>query len=254
MSPPELPAGSCFHGSVTTAARPFLTAHWRQLAMINYEVPPEILAPFVPRGVTLDTFQGRTLVSMVGFLFENTRVLGVPPPFHQNFEEVNLRFYVRREKDGEIRRGVVFVKELVPKFLIAWVARHVYNENYQALPMRHDVEPGRRAGYGWQFADRWHSLHVVSAGDPYDSRPGSEEEFITEHYWGYTAQPDGGTIEYQVAHPKWKVWRAGEANFDCDVAAVYGAQFEPYLKQKPSSAFLAEGSDVVVYEGTALPA
>lgn len=222
--------------------------------MINYEVPPDILAPLVPRGVTLDTFEGRTLVSMVGFLFENTRVLGVPPPFHQNFEEVNLRFYVRHAAANEIRRGVVFVKELVPKFMIAWVARNVYNENYEALPMRHSVDPGQRARYEWELAGRWNSLEVTTAGDPYLSTPGSEEEFITEHYWGYTAQRDGSTIQYQVEHPKWKVWRAAHARFDCDVAAVYGSQFAPYLNKEPSSAFLAEGSDVVVYEGTTLPA
>lgn len=237
-----------------TTPKPFLTAHWRQLAMINYEVPPDILAPLVPRGVTLDTFEGRTLVSMVGFLFENTRVLGVPPPFHQNFEEVNLRFYVRHAAANEIRRGVVFVKELVPKFMIAWVARNVYNENYEALPMRHSVDPGQRARYEWELAGRWNSLEVTTAGDPYLSTPGSEEEFITEHYWGYTAQRDGSTIQYQVEHPKWKVWRAAHARFDCDVAAVYGSQFAPYLNKEPSSAFLAEGSDVVVYEGTTLPA
>ncbi|MBL8229278.1 MAG: DUF2071 domain-containing protein [Bryobacterales bacterium] len=222
--------------------------------MINYEVPPDVLAPLVPRGVTLDTFEGRTLVSMVGFLFENTRVLGVPPPFHQNFEEVNLRFYVRHAAANEIRRGVVFVKELVPKFMIAWVARNVYNENYEALPMRHTVDPGQRARYEWEFAGRWNALEVTTGGDAYVSTPGSEEEFITEHYWGYTAQRDGGAIQYQVEHPKWKVWRAANARFDCDVAAVYGSQFAPYLNKEPSSAFLAEGSDVVVYEGTTLPA
>jgi uncharacterized protein YqjF (DUF2071 family) len=222
--------------------------------MINYEAPPEILAPLVPRGVMLDTFEGRTLVSMVGFLFEDTRVLGVPPPFHRNFEEVNLRFYVRHTVENEVRRGVVFVKELVPKFLTAWVARNVYNENYEALPMRHEVDPGRRAKYEWRFLNRWHSLEVVTTGEPYDSQPGSEEEFITEHYWGYTAQRDGGSKQYRVSHPKWKVWRAAAARFDCDVAALYGPQFEPYLTAKPSSAFLAEGSDVVVYQGTALSA
>jgi uncharacterized protein YqjF (DUF2071 family) len=220
--------------------------------MINYEVPAEILAPLVPRGVQLDQFEGRTLVSMVGFLFEDTRVLGVPPPFHQNFEEVNLRFYVRHERAGEVRRGVVFVKELVPKAMIAWVARNVYNEQYEAVPMRHSVDPGRRARYEWNVDDRWHSMEVVTTGAPYDSQPGSEEEFITEHYWGYTAQPDGSTIEYQVTHPKWKVWQTATSTFDCDVAALYGLRFEPYLKQKPSSAFLAEGSAIVVYRGALL--
>lgn len=232
--------------------KPFLTAHWRQLAMINYEVPPAILAPYVPKGVELDSFEGRTLVSMVGFLFEDTKVLGVAAPFHQDFEEVNLRFYVRHHAEDGWRRGVVFIKELVPKFLIAWVARNVYNEKYVSLPMRHDVDPGKRAAYGWEFDGRWNSMEVTTVGEPYDSASGSEEEFITEHYWGYTAQKDGSTDEYKVEHPKWQVWRAGASRFDCDVAALYGEEFAPYLSKEPSSAFLAEGSAVTVYEGTTL--
>lgn len=232
--------------------KPFLTARWRQLAMINYDVPPSILEPNLPRGVELDSFEGRTLVSMVGFLFEETKVLGVAAPFHQNFEEVNLRFYVRYQSADGWRRGVVFIKELVPKYLIAWVARNVYNENYVSLPMRHLVDPGRRAQYEWEFRGRWNSMEVSTAGEAYDSTPGSEEEFITEHYWGYTAQRDGGTIEYKVEHPKWRVWRAAQGVLDCDVAMLYGEEFTRYLREEPSSAFLAEGSSVTVYEGTTL--
>ena len=108
--------------------------------MLNYEVAPEALAPFVPAGTELDAWEGRHLVSMVGFMFQSTRGLGFPIPFHRNFEEVNLRFYVRRKVDGEWRRGVVFIKEIVPRFAIAWVARTFYNENYVALPMSHRLE------------------------------------------------------------------------------------------------------------------
>ncbi|HEX7980960.1 MAG TPA: DUF2071 domain-containing protein, partial [Gemmatimonadaceae bacterium] len=107
----------------------FLTAEWRWLVMLNYEVPPEVLAPYVPRGTSLDLWQGHALVSVVGFRFIETRVIGVPIPFHRHFDEVNLRFYVRRElPGGEARRGVVFIRELVPKPMIAWVARALYNE------------------------------------------------------------------------------------------------------------------------------
>ena len=119
--------------------RPFLTAQWRHLAILNYLVEPSLLGGLVPRGTELDAWQGRTYVSVVGFLFLNTRILGVPVPFHRHFEEVNLRFYVRREAEDGWRRGVVFVKELVPKRAIAWVARAVYNENYVAVPMGHEI-------------------------------------------------------------------------------------------------------------------
>ena len=239
----------------------FLTAEWRWLVMLNYEVDPGLLEPLVPAGTTLDSWRGRTLVSMVGFRFLRTRVLGVPIPFHQNFDEVNLRFYVRRRTpEGEERRGVVFVSEIVPRAAIAWVARVFYNENYRALPMRHEVTlpiaPGASGGfarYEWKYGRRYHHLSASVSGEPADRPEDSEERFITEHYWGYAAQPDGSTVEYQVEHPVWRVWSADEAEFDCDVGAVYGAGFVEPLAGAPSSAFVADGSPVVVRKGRKLP-
>lgn len=235
----------------------FLSAHWRYLAMLNYEIDPALLQPYVPAGTELDTWQGKTYASMVGFLFLRTRVLGVPVPFHRDFEEVNLRFYVRRQDPTEgWRRGVVFVKEIVPKPAIAWIARLAYGEKYVHLPMRHRLEyndgDGSSPGlveYGWRLAGRWQRLGLMPAGTAQAATPGSEEEFITEHYWGYSAQRRGDTVEYQVEHPRWQVWQAQESWFECDVAALYGPQFVETLADPPSSAFLARGSDVVVRRG-----
>jgi uncharacterized protein YqjF (DUF2071 family) len=231
----------------------FLTARWRHLAMLNYEVDPAVLAHRVPAGTELDTFDGRTFVSLVGFRFLDTRLLGVPIPFHRDFDEVNLRFYVRREgPGGEVRRGVVFVKELVPRWALAAVARWVYNENYQALPMDHAIElgpKGGRVGYRWRHGGRWQGLAVDVEGAPELTSAGSVETFITEHYWGYARQRDGGTIEYQVEHPRWQVWRATHAELELDVAGLYGAELAPALAGLPHSALLADGSEIVVRRG-----
>jgi hypothetical protein len=77
---------------------------------------------------------------------------------------------------------------------------------------------------------------------------GSEEEFITEHYWGYTKQRDGSTIEYEVEHMPWRVWPVSNVKYDCDVEAIYGADFVPFLRE-PASAFVADGSQVIVRRG-----
>lgn len=236
----------------------FLTAEWRALVMLNYAVDPAILASRVPAGLTLDTWQGQTLVSLVGFRFLRTRLLGVPVPFHANFDEVNLRFYVRCDVPTETRRGVVFIKEIVPLPALAWVARAAYNENYVALPMRHMVSlPATatdrgRVSYEWRLHGRWNRLAAEVAGEPSPLAPGSEAEFITEHYWGYARQRDGATLEYGVEHPRWSVWRAASAEFDGDVAALYGAAFAPFLSRPPTSAFVADGSPVVVRRGVPL--
>jgi uncharacterized protein len=237
----------------TTDARPFLTAEWRWLAMLNYVVDPDVLLPHVPRATELDVWEGRAYASVVGFRFLRTRVLGVAIPFHRDFDEVNLRFYVRRRGPEGWRRGVVFVKEIVPRAAIAAVARAVYNENYVALPMRHrlDLTPalGGTVRYAWRHRGRWDGLQVEVRGRAAPLEPGSEAEFITEHYWGYAAQRDGGTVEYRVEHPAWRVWTATSAALDCDAEALYGAAFAPYLEEPPHSAFLAEGSRVTVRRG-----
>ena len=237
-----------------TNPKPFLTAEWRHLAMLNFPIDRAVLEPRVPAGTTLDTYQGQAYVSVVGFLFLKTKLLGVPVPFHQDFEELNLRFYVRRLAGDEWRRGVVFIQEIVPKAAIAAVARLAYNENYIALPMRHRLTPPAApapdtVSYEWEFQHRWHGLHLRTTGDPQWPRPGSLDEFITEHYWGYARQQDGGCVEYRVEHPPWRVWRAAEASLDADVAALYGEAFAPALRAAPSSAFLAEGSPVTVFHG-----
>jgi uncharacterized protein YqjF (DUF2071 family) len=231
----------------------FLTAEWRHLAMLNYEIDPAILTPFVPAGTELDSWSGKTFVSLVGFQFINTRVRGIPIPFHRNFEEVNLRFYVRHKADDGWRRGVVFIKEIVPRAAIAFIARKFYNEPYIALPMAHRID-SVSVEFSWRFNGRSNSLKVIIRGGPRESRAGSEAEFITEHYWGYTARRNGSTLEYRVEHPRWRVWDVQEAAMDCDVADLYGNQFVAGLSGKPSSVFLAEGSAVSVSKGTRLDA
>lgn len=224
--------------------------------MINYEIDRTVLLPFLPRGTELDDWQGKTIVSIVGFLFLETKVSGFSIPFHRNFEEINLRFYVRRQVGQEWRRGVVFIKEIVPRWAIATVARLAYNENYVARKMNHRIAldrslnaPQGEIEYGWQEDKRWNYLRIKTTGAPQALKQGSEEEFITEHYWGYSLQRDGGTVEYQVEHPRWQVWQASEASFECNADRVYGAQFKECLLARPISAFIADGSAVIVRKG-----
>jgi uncharacterized protein YqjF (DUF2071 family) len=233
----------------------FLTAEWRYLAMINYEIDPALLINHRPRGTELDEWGGRTFVSIVGFQFLKTRIFGLSIPFHRNFEEINLRFYVRYRAAEGWRRGVVFIKEIVPRRAIATAARLFYNENYVARRMAHRIDRDGSAlsvEYSWRERDVWNRLKLTATGEAQRLVPGSEEEFITEHYWGYSAQRDGGCLEYQVEHPPWRVWQVNDAEFDCDVERVYGRHFVEFLQVKPASAFVAEGSPVTVRRGVSL--
>jgi len=240
----------------TSSAKIFLTAEWRYLAMFNYEVPPDLLAPLVPRGTELDSWNGKVYISLVGFLFQKTRVRGIAIPFHCNFEEVNLRFYVRRRGEEGWRRGVVFIQELVPRAAIAFIARKVYNENYLALPMSHALEISgdrvRSVAYAWHFQGAENRMKLVTRGEAQPLVDGSEQEFITEHYWGHAAQRDGSTMEYRVEHPRWRVWEASSAELHGDVTQLYGKKYSAALTCPPLSAFLAEGSEVKVFAGVKL--
>ncbi|MBS7564599.1 DUF2071 domain-containing protein [Mucilaginibacter sp. Bleaf8] len=227
----------------------FLQAKWHDLIMLNYEVDPDILKPYLPAATELDLWQGKALVSMVGFMFLDTRVLGVRWPWHINFEEVNLRFYVKHFDGKEWKRGAVFISEIAPKAIIPIIANNLYNEHYKAMPMRDSVtllDSGHAAYlYEWKLNGRWNKLGATISNEFVPIDPTSPEEFIFEHYWGYNQINKNTTLEYAVEHIPWQVSPVSSSIFDADVAALYGKEFEPFLKQ-PYSAFFAKGSDVVV--------
>jgi uncharacterized protein YqjF (DUF2071 family) len=228
--------------------KPFLTANWRYLAMLNYVVDPALIEPLVPAGTEIDYENGETFVSVVGFLFLDTHLLGLPIPLHRDFEEVNLRFYVRRKSADTWRRGVVFIRELVPRRAIALIARAFYGERYFALPMKHNtehVDSTLSVEYSWRRGKKWEFIRMIAAGEAQSIPGGSHAEFITEHYWGYTCVRDGCN-EYRVEHPRWKIWTATNFEFNADVGALYGEPFAETLSQPPRSTFIADGSPIEV--------
>ena len=218
--------------------------------MLNYVVDPSLLERFVPSGTELDAFEGKTYLSLVGFQFNRTRLHGFAVPFHQAFEEVNLRFYVKRSS----RRGVVFIQEFVPRYAVAAIARFAFNENYSSTPMSHRIEFNHEsdlnAEYAWGREPNRCVMRVATEGESFLPLDGSLSQFITEHYWGYAAQPNGGSLEYEVQHARWSVRKAMRADFSGNAALLYGTEIAQVLKLNPDSAFLAEGSPVTVFKGT----
>jgi len=221
--------------------------------MLNYEVEPTLLNRYVPRRTALDSFKGRTYLSLVGFRFCHTKLLGrFPVPFHANFDEVNLRFYVRHREGEDNRRGVVFIAEVVPRGAIATTARLVYGENYIHLPMKHRIETeglNKMTEYQWRVSGQWCRLSAQTVGLPAYPSEGSLEQFITEHYWGYAAQRSGESVEYHVSHPPWQVWATTTAAFEGNASALYGRELATILQRPPDCAFVADGSPVVVFRG-----
>jgi uncharacterized protein YqjF (DUF2071 family) len=228
----------------------FLKAEWRKLILANYPVDPASLRTFIPFRTELDIWEGEAYVSLVGFQFRNVLVRGLSIPFHTHFPEVNLRFYVRHKQDGQWKRGVVFIREIVPLPAVTLIANTLFRERYLTLPMRSaESEAGQvlQVGYQWKYKDRWNRLTVEARSIASPLKTDSHEEFITEHFWGYTWAGGNRTGEYQVAHPRWDVYPVLGYQVDCDFGKLYGSAFAGLEGQEPQSVFLAEGSPIQVY-------
>ena len=249
----ELPAVRTAAEPALSKRRPFLHACWHQLVLLNWEVDPAVLLPHLPRGTELDLLDGKAYLSLVGFRFDRLRAWRIPVPGYATFPEVNLRFYVVRHHEGEVRRGVVFIREYAKARIASWVARWWYGENYYHVPMthqhHHDGNGTRATECRWRRGGQSHHLHAMSHVPLASPEPGSRTEFVVEHYWGYSTTRDGGTIEYRVDHPPWQVAAAEDATFAGDATTLYGPEFAAPLSDAPNFSLLADGSEVVVYPG-----
>ena len=217
--------------------------------MANYVIDPLLLKPYLPVKTELDLYEGSCFVSLIGFMFEQTTVRGIRIPFHINFEEVNLRFYVRFKENGIWKRGAVFIKEIVPKRAITFVANTLYNEKYITLPMKHHYRAGDNEislGYHWKYQGVWNKLEAVTEKEPVIMQPGSKEEFIAEHYWGYSRYNALTTIEYGVEHVPWRVHAVKNYTISCDFEKLYGGAFGFMNDQIPDSVFMAKGSPISI--------
>lgn len=227
----------------------FLKAEWRKLIFANYEIDPHILKPYVPPKTELDTYEGKHFISLVGFMFQNVRLLGLKIPFHTHFEEVNLRFYVRYKEGSKWKRGTVFIKEFVPKAAITLVANNIYNERYETLSMSHHWSIGKekqQIRYDWKKKGLKQHLQVSANSKAIPLPEGGEEEFITEHYWGYNKLNEASTNEYEVTHPRWKAYEVMDYDIKADFSHLYGPSFKVLNEQQPASILLMEGSEITI--------
>lgn len=227
----------------------FLEAKWENLIMANYAVDPTILIPYLPKGVELDSFEGKCYVSLVGFMFNKTKIFNVPIPYLGSFEEINLRFYVVRKDGDTLKRGVVFINETVPYVAVAWMANYLYKEHYTAVKTKHDWEltdTSKKINYSWKKDKKWNTIQVNAQSKSNSMKNGSVEAFIFEHYFGYTRVNEHKTLEYGINHPSWKINQVIDHSIDCDFEQMYGSDFAFLNAQQPDNVILAEGSNVSV--------
>lgn len=228
----------------------FLKAKWENIIMVNYEIDPKILQPFLPSGVFLDLFNGKAYVSLVGFIFKKTKLFRIPIPWFGSFEEINLRFYVVRKEGNEMKRGVVFINETIPYKVVAWMANKLYNEHYTVVKTKHKLSTKldtKSVNFEWLLNKKWNSIYVESEPNSNATKAGSLENFIFEHYYGYTKLNQFETEEYQLNHPSWETYNIVDYNINCDFKAMYGDTFSILNETTPTAVFIAKGSDVEIY-------
>ena len=227
----------------------FLKASWENLIMANYTIDPKLLTPYLPFGVELDFYNGETYVSLVGFLFKNTRIFQIPIPGLGTFEEINLRFYVTRKEGNEVKRGVVFINETVPNKVVAFIANILYNEHYTAVPTKHEWNinsESKNIQYLWKIDKKWNSISVIAVAEKKPMAKESFEEFIFEHYYGYSMINKSTSEEYKIEHARWKINDVVQYNINCDFEKMYGKEFKFLNTHNPKNVILAEGSSIAV--------
>ncbi len=227
----------------------FLKASWENLVMANYEVDPSILKPYLPKGVELDYYKYKTYVSLVGFMFKKTSLFGIPIPFFGSFEEINLRFYVKRVVGNKVKKGVVFINETVPFKIVALLANKLYKEHYISIPTKNKLNSNKESTnivYEWEQNKRWNSISVNADTSKNKIEIASMEEFIFERYFGFTKIDKNNSQEYRIAHPKWVTSNILNHEINCDFGTMYGPAFAHLNNKKPESIFLASGSKVAI--------
>jgi uncharacterized protein YqjF (DUF2071 family) len=227
----------------------FLKANWENIIMANYVIDPKILQPFVPKGVELDLFDGKCYVSLVGFMFKNTKLFNIPIPYFGTFEEINLRFYVRRKEGNSIKRGVVFINETIPYPIVAWIANKLYKEHYTVVPTRHKIETNAsraKIHFEWLLDKKWNHIYVEAKTAAVEMKQNSLEKFIYEHYYGYTKVGENKTEEYKLQHPSWLVHKVVDYKIKCDFKKMYGDSFSVLNNKEPDAVFIAKGSAVAI--------
>jgi uncharacterized protein len=227
----------------------FLKANWENIIMANYEIDPEILIPFLPKGVELDLFNGKCYISLVGFMFKKTKLFTIPIPYFGTFEEINLRFYVVRKEENNIKRGVVFINETIPYPIVAWMANKLYKEHYTVVPTKHEIikeNNSQKVKFEWLLNKKWNSIYVESTIKSAAMQPNSLEQFIYEHYYGYTKVDENKTEKYKLQHPSWNTYEVVNYTIDCDFEAMYGKTFSVLNQTEPTAVFIAEGSSIAV--------
>lgn len=229
---------------------PFLKAQWKELTLVNFALEPDFLINILPVGLDPDLLHGKAYASLVAFDFESIRVGGIPWPGYTQFPELNLRVYVRCSEAG--RRGVFFIRELIPGKIPTAIARVAYNEPYSACPLTRSHQAlvngaqVQRTDWIWKGAPNYLEVEV----GPETMMPATDEDanWFKEQEWGFGHSRLGELLRYHVTHPRWMVRKVHRCDYEVDWLGLYGPIWARQLEgAEPDSLMHCIGSEIAVY-------
>ncbi len=191
------------HRPVAVPTRPWVMKHvWHDLLFLHWPVSVGVLRDRVPRQVEIDQFDGTAWLGIVAFWMDGIRLRYLPAlPGASNFAELNVRTYVRHRGQS----GVYFMSLDAPHRLLSWIARRWYRLAYVAARVtvkkdtgRIDFHSTRDDPINTEFRARYRAI-----GTPQESPAGSLEEWLTERYRLYAADPSGRLWKAEIAHTPW---------------------------------------------------
>lgn len=216
---------------------------------MNYIISPEILENYLPAYTIIDYFKGNCFTSLVGFPFRNVEIAGMKIPFYTDFEEINLRFYVKRFDGTTWRKGTVFISEIANKSALKFLANSFLHEKYQTLETRQEIKENSElieTKYSWRTWMNWQFLNLISEKPSESVAEGTEAHFIMDRSSGYQKYDTATTNEYGISHPKWNIYPIRSFDINVDFEESFDSNFPVLNETLPHSVILARGSSVAV--------
>lgn len=160
--------------------------NWRDLLFLHWRVPPENLAPSIPDGLEIETFDGSAWIGIVPFLMRGVRPRFLPTfPGLSDFHELNVRTYVVDEAG---RPGVWFYSLDADQSLAVRIARRFFHLPYEHARMSHQVSGDETIDYACCRKGRAtpSEFRYRPLGSPREATPGTLEFFLLERYLLYS--------------------------------------------------------------------
>jgi uncharacterized protein len=180
---------------------------WYDLLFAHWEIDPELIKPFIPKNLMLDTYKGKAWIAVVPFRMSGIRLRNMPQiPFTSKFPEINVRTYVTYQG----KPGVYFLSLDASNYLAVKVANSFFYLPYFLSEMVVSSEGDSiyyqsnrsRSKEEFRFKGKYQPI-----SDVFHAECGSLEYWLTERYCLYT-EKHNRLYRGEIHHKPWDLQEA----------------------------------------------